>query len=100
MTILMHRRLQMRMRIVIRILTLVQSGKTPLQVAEERGYASIATLIRNAGSVKSAPASSANAAAKVASTSSLYTLSLSLSLSLYVCMYVYIPGLAILYYII
>ncbi len=38
---------QIRMRIVIRTLTLVQAGKTPLQVAEEEGHGSIATLIRN-----------------------------------------------------
>ncbi len=54
---------QIRMRIVIRILTLVQSGETPLQVAERKGHASIATLIRNAGSLNLASASSANAAA-------------------------------------
>ncbi len=44
---------QIRMRIMIRILTLVQSAKTPLQVAEKQGHesarhASVATLIRNA----------------------------------------------------
>ena len=38
---------QIRMRMVIRILTLVQSGKTPLQVSEEKEYAVIATLILN-----------------------------------------------------
>jgi hypothetical protein len=57
---------QIRMRIVIRILTLVQDGKTPVQVAEEMGHASIATLIRNAGSVNLASASAANAAAAAA----------------------------------
>jgi hypothetical protein len=38
---------QIRMRIVTRILTLVQKGETPLQVAGRQGHASIATLIRN-----------------------------------------------------
>ena len=38
---------QIRMRIVIRILTLVQGRTTPLLVAEFKGHTSIATLIRN-----------------------------------------------------
>ncbi len=38
---------QIRMRMVIRILTLVQSGGKPLQVAEEKGHTSIVTLIRS-----------------------------------------------------
>jgi hypothetical protein len=42
--------IRIRMHIVIHTLTLVQSGQTPLQVAELHGYESIATLIRNAGS--------------------------------------------------
>jgi hypothetical protein len=83
---------QIRMRIMIGVLTLVQKGKTPLQVAEEYGHASIATLIRNAPKqreeekARSAAAAAAaaaaaeakrkeadNAAAKVASASSLYS---------------------------
>jgi hypothetical protein len=36
------------MHIVMRTLILVQSGTTPLQVAEEHRHTSIATLIRNA----------------------------------------------------
>jgi hypothetical protein len=83
---------QIRMRIVTRILTLVQSGITPLQIAEEQGHASIATLIRNAGSLKSAPASSANAAAKVVYTHPPPPPHPPLSLS--VCMYVYIYTLS------
>jgi hypothetical protein len=82
---------QIRMRIVIRILTLVQWGQTPLQVAEWRGHASIATLIRSEAKrrekqkeeeellIRQHAAAAAEAevkrkeAAKVASASSLYT---------------------------
>jgi septal ring factor EnvC (AmiA/AmiB activator) len=87
------------MRIVIPRLTHVQKGQTPLQIAEQRGHASIATLIRNepkrleeekARAAAAAPAAgeaaaaaaaaeaeakrkeTANAAAKVASSSFLY----------------------------
>ena len=58
---------QIRMRMVIRILTLVQSGGKPLQVAEKQGHASIATLIRDVSKRREEENAKAKAAAELVS---------------------------------
>ena len=84
---------QIRMRIVIRVLTLVQSGTTPLQVAEEQGHecvrhASVATLIRNAPKLREeekARAAGAAAAAAAEEGAELKLGALRISVATLVC---------------